>query len=109
MRKLYIAGALAAAIGLGACQPVMTGNPQVDAILAQAAAQAKAACGITVVAAQIVSLVPDPRIVTASAIANALCAAVLKSKKKGLLRGYGSSGTVQINIGGNVVNVQVAN
>lgn len=108
MRKIATAAALAGGIFLGACQPVITGNPQVDAILAQAAIQAKNLCGITIQGAQIVALVPDPRAITAAAIATALCSAVLQAqRKKGILRSAGSVGVVTVNIGGSIVQVTV--
>lgn len=108
LRSLILAAAVGLGLALAACQPVSTGNPQVDAILNNAAAMAKQQCGIVVVAAQIVQLVPNPQIVSAASIANALCSAVLQAnRKRGLFRTAGSTGTVQVNIGGNVVNVTV--
>lgn len=99
MRKTLLAAATA--LFLAGC--VQTGDPQLDAILAQVQTGVKAACGVEIVAAQIVALIPNPIGVSIPQIVTIICAAVMRSAK----RTAAPVMTVQVRIGGNLVNVMV--
>lgn len=108
MRKMYVSTvAVLAALLLNACTP-STGNPQVDAFLQQVQAIAKQVCGIEIVAAQIVAMIPVPALTTPVAVATSLCNQVVASRRYGrVLRATANGDVIQVNINGYVVNVTV--
>lgn len=95
-----------AALALAACDPVVTGNPSVDAAIAKAQSLTVAACGFEMTGVQIANiLVPaSPAIMTGEAIAGVICAAATgqhaAALKSGKLRGAAGQTVVYVDIGG---------
>lgn len=103
--KLLMIGA--AALVLNACTP-STGDPTVDAFLVQVQNIAKKVCGIEIIAAQIVAVVPVPVLTTPLAVATQLCNQVIASGKFSRRRlGAATTDVVRVRINGNVVDVTV--
>jgi hypothetical protein len=107
LKRLIVAGLAAATLSLAACNVPSTGNPQLDALLNQAAAIAQRACGIEVIGVEIASIIPgvDVAGLTAIQIANRLCSSVLSRGKFG--GPVGATKTVRITARGVVAYVTV--
>lgn len=111
LKSLMLAAALAGTTLLGGC--IQTGNSSVDNVLSQAASYATVACGIVVESASIVSIlgVVNPAVMSAEAIAKALCATVAPQTASGRFgaphMAVGDRRVVRLNVGGAKVDVTV--
>jgi hypothetical protein len=80
MRKLAYALLTAGSIGLGGCASITPAN--VTTVISQVQADAVAVCGFLPTAATVANIISagNPLIATVSAIAEAICSAVLPAK-----------------------------